>query len=155
MARYWLTPPDIYAALDREFAFDFDPCPCPRPNDYNSLALPWGKCNYVNPPFNRSDSPFGGPTAFLRKAICEQSLGNTSVLLLPVRHYINLALEAGAEMRSMGRVRWLDVDTKEPWRSPHSVAAFIFRGNAPQNNIERSQTVRQQPQPENAAALAE
>jgi phage N-6-adenine-methyltransferase len=28
---YWLTPPDIYAALDAEFHFDFDACPHPRP----------------------------------------------------------------------------------------------------------------------------
>ena len=28
---YWLTPPDLYAALDAEFQFDFDPCPYPRP----------------------------------------------------------------------------------------------------------------------------
>lgn len=128
MKRYWLTPADIYKKLNDEFHFDFDPCPCPRPENYNSLVLPWGKSNYVNPPFNRVDSPFGGPTAFLRKAIDEQQSGNTSVLLLPVRAYINLALEAGAELRSMKRVRWLDVDTKEPWRSPHSVAAFVFRG---------------------------
>src|SRR5262245_50685837 len=24
---YWLTPPDLYAALDAEFGFTFDPCP--------------------------------------------------------------------------------------------------------------------------------
>lgn len=128
MSRYWLTPPSIYESLDQEFHFDFDPCPYPHPNNYNSLVLPWGKSNYVNPPFNRVDSPFGGPTAFLRKAIAEQQVGNTSVLLLPVRAYINIALETGAEIRSMHRVRWLDVDTKEPWPSPHSVAAFILRG---------------------------
>lgn len=126
--RFWLTPPELYEQLDQEFHFDFDPCPCPRPENYNSLVLPWGKTNYVNPPFNKIDSPFGGPTAFFRKAIEEREKGNTSVLILPVRHYIDLALKAGAELRPAGRVRWLEVDTKQPWPSPHPAAVFVIRG---------------------------
>ena len=61
--RFWLTPPDFYQTLNREFNFDFDPCPCPRPKGYNSLILPWGKSNYVNAPFNKKDAPHGGPSA--------------------------------------------------------------------------------------------
>ena len=68
-SRCWLTPPDVYDKLDNEFHFDFDPCPYPQPENYNSLCLPWRKTNYVNPPFNKVDSPHGGPTAFLRKAM--------------------------------------------------------------------------------------
>jgi hypothetical protein len=128
MKRYWLTPPEIYKKLDDEFHFDFDPCPCPRPDGYNSLILPWGKSNYVNPPFCKVDGPYGGPTAFLKKAVEEQKEGKTSVIILPVRYYINIALEAGAEIRSAGRVRWLDVDTKEEWKSPHPAAVFILKG---------------------------
>ena len=40
MPRYWLTPPEVYEALNAEFAFDFDPCPYPRPGEYNSLVFP-------------------------------------------------------------------------------------------------------------------
>ena len=127
-ARYWLTPPEIYKQLDQEFNFDFDPCPCPRPENYNSLAIDWGNVNFVNPPFRRHDGVNGlGPTAFVHKAIEQQRQGKTSVLLLPVQSYVNLLLEAGAELRSLGRVRWLEADTKEPMKGPSPICAFILK----------------------------
>jgi len=103
--RYWLTPPEIYEALKAKYGpFDFDPCPCPRPEGYNSLVIPWGARNYVNPPFHQHDGVDDqGPTAFARKAIAEQKLGKTSVLTLPVQSYVNLLLEAGAELHSLGQ----------------------------------------------------
>ena len=127
--KYWLTPPDIYNKLNNEFGFDFDPCPCPIPDRYNSLEVPWGNMNYVNPPFRKADGVNGlGPTAFVRKAIAEQQLGKSSVILIPTQSYVNLLLEAGAELRSAGRVRWLDVETKEECRSPSPITCFILRG---------------------------
>src|SRR5690606_26042089 len=69
--RFWLTPPEFYASLNSEFNFDFDPCPFPRPAGYNSLTLPWGRSNYINPPFLKCDAPHGGPAAFVRKGIDE------------------------------------------------------------------------------------
>ena len=111
--RYWITPPELYARLHAEFAFDFDPCPCPRPDGYNSLVMPWGNSNYVNPPFLHSDATHGGPAAFVRKAIAERDAGNTSVLVLPVPWSIGLLMEAGAEIRYGGKVRWLEVETDE------------------------------------------
>ncbi len=44
---YWVTPPDMMAALNAEFNFDFDPCPHPRPEGFDGLAVPWGKRNPV------------------------------------------------------------------------------------------------------------
>lgn len=141
MSSFWLTPPDLYSSLDREFHFDFDPCPCPRPEGYNSLEVPWGKMNYVNPPFRRHDGVDNcGPTAFVHKAIAEQQRGNGSVLLLPCQSYVMLLAAAGAEIRSAGRVRFLEKETGEPWRSPSPCCLFVLRGNAPQINAERSQT---------------
>jgi hypothetical protein len=128
-SRFWLTPPDLYQTLNNEFHFDFDPCPCPRPDGYNGLIIPWGSSNYVNPPFRKKDSPDGGPTAFVRKAIEEQANGKTSVLVLPVQSYVNLLLEAGAELRSLGRVRWLEADSKEPTKQPSPICCFILRGH--------------------------
>ena len=87
-----------------------------------------GQSNFVNPPFARSDAVGGvGMTAFARKAI-EQQQGRTSLLLLPTDSIVNLLLEAGAELRPMGRIPFLDVDTGEPNPAPSCVTAFILRG---------------------------
>ena len=126
MKRYWLTPPDVYASLNAEFQFDFDPCPCPRPEGYNSLVLPWGKSNYVNPPFLKVDAPHGGPAAFVRKAISEREEGKTSVVILPLPWSLGLLMKAGAEMRYGGIVHWLEADSKEPCkRSAPQVIAVL------------------------------
>ena len=126
--RYWITPPEFYAELDTEFAFDFDPCPCPRPEGYNSLVVPWGKSNYVNPPFLKCDAPQGGPAAFVRKAIAERDAGKTSVIVLPVPWSIGLLMAAGAEIRYGGRVQWLEVETGAPCprKAPQVIA--LLRG---------------------------
>jgi hypothetical protein len=135
MTRYWLTPPPVFDALNAEFAFDFDPCPCPRPDGYDSLLVPWGNSNFVNPPFRKHDGVDGkGPTAFVRKAIAEQALGKSSVLILPVQSYVNLLLEAGAELRSLGRLRWIEATTGEPCQSPSPICCFVLRGKAPSPN---------------------
>lgn len=124
---FWLTPKDLYKKLDDEFHFDFDPCPYPRPEGYNSLDLPWGKMNYVNPPFRSKDTADGrGPTAFVRKAIEESKKGNHSVLMIPTQSYVNILLEAGAELRSAGRVRWISGKNGEPCKSPSPITTFII-----------------------------
>jgi hypothetical protein len=95
--------------------------------------LDWGQSNYVNPPFSSDDArscgdPGVGPTAWIKKAIEEQQKGRSSVLILPIPSYVNMVLEAGGEIRSAGRVRWLEVDTKKPSRSPFPCAVFVLRG---------------------------
>jgi len=128
MARFWITPPELYKKLDDEFHFDFDPCPYPRSDDYNSLNLPWGHMNYCNPPFRKKDGNIHGPTAFVRKAIAEQAKGKSTVLLIPAQSYINLLLEAGAELRPAGRTRFLEVESREPLKSPSPTIIVILRG---------------------------
>lgn len=128
MNRYWLTPPELYKKLDNEFHFDFDPCPWPRVPGYDSLELPWGTMNYCNPPFRKTDGNIHGPTAFVRRAIEEQSKGNSTVLLIPAQSYINLLLEANAELRAAGRTRFLEVDSKEPLKGPSPTILAVLRG---------------------------
>jgi len=120
---YWITPPELYEKLDNEFHFDFDPCPYPMTED--GLEAEWGNMNYVNPPFRKKD---GSPTAFVRKAIEQQSRGKSSVLTLPTQSYVNLLLEAGAECRSLGRVKWVSTTTGEPMKGPSPITLFYVRG---------------------------
>lgn len=125
--RYWLTPPELYQEMDKEFHFDFDPCPYPLPADYDGLKINWGKSTYLNPPFRKRDAKSGGITAFVRKAIEENRKGKQVVLILPVFAHIELLLKAGAEIRSAGQFPFLDVDTKKPSSRPIPCALFILR----------------------------
>lgn len=131
--RYWLIPDEIYQTLNKEFHFDFDPCPYPSPypdaEGKDGTEVSWGKSNWVNPPFTRRDTiNRHGATAFSRKAIAEQEEGKTSVVILLVPKSIYLLLEAGAEIRPLGQISYLEVDTKEP-SIPHMWSMlFILRG---------------------------
>lgn len=128
MAKFWITPPEMYRRLCEEFQFDFDPCPYPRPEGYDGLTVDWGQMNYVNPPFRKTEGNTVGPTAFVRKAIEQQKQGRSSVLLIPAQSYINLLLEAGAELRPAGRTKFLDVDTGEPLKGPSPTILAVLRG---------------------------
>ena len=105
---YWLTPPALYKQFDDEFGFDFDPCPYPKPDDFNGLTCDWGQSNWVNPPFGSIivDGKKKGPTAWARKAIEEHKKGKDVVLVYPIDKWIHYLLEAGAEFRSLGDVKW-------------------------------------------------
>jgi len=123
--RYWLTPPTLYRKLDQEFNFDFDPCPYPR--TFDGLNCEWGKMNYVNAPFKKDD---GGVAPFCHKAIEESKKGKSSFIVFNCRSTVNLLLEAGAIPRSLGRIKWLDVDTKEPMKGPPCSVGFTLGGKS-------------------------
>ncbi len=126
-SKFWCVPPEIYNPLNKEFNFDFDPCPYPFVKD--GIEAEWGNVNWINPPFRRADAINGnGPTAFVRKAIEEQKKGKTSVLILPVISLLNMLFDAGAEIRPVGRVKWIHADTGERWKQPSNCAVFILRG---------------------------
>ena len=130
---YWIIPPEIYDPLNKEFKFEFDPCPNPRPKEFDGLNAEWKKSNWVNPPF------WAGITAWVRKAIAEQQKGNTSVLILPLDNWVNLLIQAKAEIRAVGSHDWIHTKDGTRRKAPRPSILFILRpyelSNMEQNNI--------------------
>jgi hypothetical protein len=123
-------PPDLYESLRLEFGFDFDPCPHPRPEGFDGLTSPWGKSNYVNPPFGSivHEGKRKGATAWARKAIAENAIGKGVVMVYPIDKWILMLLAAGAEVRNLGDVRWLATEDGLPGKGTgRHIAAFILR----------------------------
>ena len=50
------------------------------------------------------------------------------MFVLPIYNCVNMLIEAGAELRSAGRVRWLEVETGEPWSGGVATVIAILRG---------------------------
>ncbi len=130
---YWLTPPDLYASLDAEFAFDFDPCPFPLPSGFDGLTCEWGKSNYVNPPFGSivHEGKKKGPTAWVRKVIVEHAKGKRVVLVYPVDKWVLMLLKEilgeHAEVRNLGDVKWLATEDGSPGKGTgRHIACFIL-----------------------------
>ena len=126
---YWLTPPELLEELDKEFQFDFDPCPYPRPDDLDGLECEWGQSNYVNPPFGgyMDKDKKKGPTAWMRKAIAEHKKGKKVVVVYPIDRWIILMLEAGAEVRNLGNVKFHSTEDGQPGPgTARPVAMFIL-----------------------------
>ena len=132
---YWLTPPDLYAALDAEFHFDFDPCPFPKPADFDGLTCEWGQRNYVNPPFGSivHQGKKKGPTAWMRKAIEEQRKGKLSVVVYPVDKWVLMMLSAcGVQnVRNLGDVKWCATEDGSKGKGTgRHIACFVLTPNA-------------------------
>jgi hypothetical protein len=129
---YWLTPPEIYNALNTEFNFDFDPCPFPLPEGFDGLTSDWGNSNYVNPPFGSiiHQGKKKGPTAWVRKAIEENSKGKTVVLVYPIDKWILMLLKViKCEVRNLGDVKWLATEDRSQGKGTgRHIACFILRG---------------------------
>lgn len=131
---YWLTPPDLMEALQAEFGFDCDACPFPKPENFDGLTSEWGEVTYVNPPFGTiiHAGKKKGVTAWARKAIDENQKGKTVVLVFPTDKWIHYLIKAGAELRSLGDVRWHA--TEDGSRGPgigRFTMAFILREKKP------------------------
>lgn len=132
---YWLIPPEIWNPLNTEFEFDYDPCPNPRPEGYNGLEDDWGRANWVNPPF------WAGITAWVRKCIAEAQNGKDVVLIVPLDNWVNLLLQAGAEVRPIGSHDWIHTKTGKRQKAPRPSILFILRGETITTVPERQEKV--------------
>lgn len=135
---YWLTPPDLFDALNKEFNFDFDPCPYPLPEGFDGLTCEWGNSNYVNPPFGSivHEGKKKGPTAWVRKAIEEHLKGKTVVLVFPIDKWVLMLIKQilgdNAEIRNLGDVKWLATEDKSEGKGTgRHIACFILRNKNP------------------------
>ncbi len=83
----WATPPDFFAELDAEFAFDLDVCALPAnakcgryfTPEIDGLAQTWRGVCWMNPPYGREMGKW------VRKAYESAQAGATVVCLLPAR----------------------------------------------------------------------
>ncbi len=135
---YWLTPPALMDSMQLEFNFDFDPCPYPKPDDFDGLTCEWGQSNYVNPPFgsiihqgpNDKKPKLKGPTAWARKAIEENKKGKQVVFVFPLPKWILMLIEAGAEIRNLGDVKWLATEDGSAGNGTgRHIAQFVLKAN--------------------------
>jgi hypothetical protein len=128
---YWLTPPELFDRLNKEFEFDFDPCPCPKPDDFDGIESEWGESNYVNPPFGSFIDEIrkkkNGPTIWVNKAIKEFHKGKRVVFVYPIDKWVLKIINAGAKIRNLGDIHWLAIEdnTQGPGTGRH-VACFIL-----------------------------
>ena len=128
---YWLTPPELMNGLNQEFKFDFDACPYPKPEEFNGLECEWGQSTWVNPPFGSfiQDGKKKGPTAWARKAIIESEKGKQVVLVYPLYKWVLMLLEAGAEVRNLGDVKWCATEDGKPGPGiGQHIAMFVLKG---------------------------
>ncbi len=126
---YWLTPPDLMAALQAEFGFDFDPCPFPKPDDFEGLDAEWGQSNWVNPPFGvvMHQGKKKGPTAWVRKAIAEFQRGKKVVLVYPMDKWMLMLIQAGAQIRNLYDVKWCATEDGTPGKGTgRHIAMFVL-----------------------------
>ena len=129
---YWITPPELYEELDKEFHFDFDPCPYPKPDNFDGLTNEWGESNYVNPPFGAiiHEGKKKGQTAWTRKAIEEYKKGKKVVMVFPIDKWVLMLIKEGVEIRNLGDVRWLATeDGKAGKGTGRHIACFILDPN--------------------------
>lgn len=128
----WMTPPDFYHKLNKEFNFDFDPCPI-NP-DFDGLAVEWGMSNYVNPPYDRVLKP-----KFIQKAFEEYNKGKTVVMLIPsatgTKQFHEIILPH-AEIRFLrGRIAFHGYNTRGEYttknKGKHDSMLVIFKPKKP------------------------
>ena len=117
------TPEYILGPLHKEFKFTSDPCPA-KPK-FDGLVVPWGKRNFLNPPYKDIGS-------WLKKAVEELQKGNLSVFLIPFRpqtsYHSKYIQPYASEIRFLeDRVKFKGYLAPAPF----SVVVVVFRPGKP------------------------
>jgi hypothetical protein len=130
--RYIITPEDLWDYLRREYPGIVDLFPHPLPLGYDAFSIErWPNPTYANVPFLRADELHGRSLLDWVRIGNKQNqrFGTTIVMAVPSTDAINLLLDAGAVGRGLGRLRWLDAETRQPWPNPAPSALFVLRGH--------------------------
>src|SRR3990167_7830081 len=131
----WLTPPELFSVLDKEFQFDLDAAasfenalyPVYITEQQNALTTPWiGRSVWCNPPYSLI-----GP--FVKRAY-EESLEqkNTVVILIPTytdpKYWRDYVTKAHEIRHLVGRIQFIDgnnpLGKKCSARFPSTVVVF-------------------------------
>jgi len=126
----WATPPEVFAALDCEFAFDLDVCAsatnhkCARffTVTDDGLAQEWTGTVWMNPPYGRAIGDW------MKKAADAADAGATVVCLVPARPdtawWHDQVLARACEVRLVrGRLKFGNATTAAPFPS----AVVVYR----------------------------
>ena len=130
---YWLTPQVLMDDLQLEFKFDFDACPYPKPENFDGLVDDWdGNSVYVNPPFGSimHNGKKKGMTAWVRKALAEHEKGKKVVMVYPIDKWILMLIEAGANIRNLGDIKWCSIEDCKPGKGTGRHIAMFVLDNA-------------------------
>ena len=126
----WATPPEVFAALDREFSFDLDVCAsatnhkCARFFTVadDGLAQEWTGTVWMNPPYGRAIGDW------MKKAADAADAGATVVCLVPARPdtawWHDQVMARACEVRLVrGRLKFGNATTAAPFPS----AVVVYR----------------------------
>ena len=121
----WITPPEFYAELNKEFQFNYDPCPIEwKPEDKNGLLEEWGSSTFVNPPYSKV-------ALWIEKAYNEWKKGKKIVMLINSitdTKAFHKYIYNQAELRFIkGRLKFINPecpDKKQPSPKPSMLVIF-------------------------------
>lgn len=116
----WRTPRKLYDELNKIFKFDFDPCP--TYNFLDGLKCEWGKCNFVNPPYNDMYN-------WIKKGYEEYTKGKIVVFLIPARtdtkYWHEFIMKSKEIWFIKGRLKFSGSENSAPFPS----AIIIFKNH--------------------------
>jgi len=118
----WMTPPEVYDPLNKEFKFNFDPCPIEwKEGDADGLTVDWGTSTFCNPPYSAT-------AKWIEKASSESAKGKTVVMLINAvtdTKAFHKYIYGKAEIRFVaGRIKFINPADKTK-RTPNVKASMI------------------------------